>query len=153
MSQNKRGPLYVSADEIDGPSEEEAPQAPLGVGSTIWIFDENHRVYAEPPKKGNLWPSVAPIWRKHWRPTVIMGETSRSWIMGPYSYSRRIGKKELREGKVFGVLTSEADVDAACFVHDHAYKIGERVQRLSGGIQAAEVLRQIARLVGYEVPS
>jgi hypothetical protein len=125
----------------------------LAIGSTVWIFDPDRRVYAEKPKKGNLWYSGAPIWREHWRPCVIMGETRVSWLVGHTkddTYPRKINKRDLAAGKAHGVLTSEADLDAACYVHEHAHKIGERVQRISGGLAAAETLRKIAALVGYE---
>jgi hypothetical protein len=54
-----------------------------------------------------------------------------------------------------GVLTSEADVDAACYVQKHASPVAERVMRIptassGAGAKAAEVLKQIAFLVGYE---
>lgn len=122
---------------------------PLAVGSTLWIFDENRRVYAKeklPP--GKLWPSGPPIWREHWRLTVIVGETRVSWILG-HDQGRKISKRDLAAGTVRGVLTSERDLDAACYVNEHAHKIAERVERLVGGEQAAAVLRQIAALVGY----
>jgi hypothetical protein len=123
-------------------------QPAFGVGSTVWVFDENRRVY--PPEKmspGQLWPSRAPIWREHWRPTVIKGETRVSWIL---ENGRKLSKRDLAGDKVRGVLTSEADLDAACYVHKHANKISDRVGRLSGGLKAAAVLRQIAALVEYD---
>ena len=124
---------------------------PLAVGSTLWIFDQNRRVYAKeklPP--GKLWPSGPPIWREHWRPCVITGETRVSWVVdGHPSTAGKISKRDLAAGTLRGVLTSEADLDAACYVNEHAHKIAERVQRLAGGEQAAAVLRQIATLVGY----
>lgn len=122
--------------------------ATIGVGSTVWVFDENRRVYPKeklPP--GKLWPSGPPIWREHWRPTAIKGETRVSWIL---ENGRKVNKRDLADGKVRGVLTSEADLDAACYVNQHAREVGERVQRLAGGQKAAEVLRQIAALVGYD---
>jgi hypothetical protein len=119
----------------------------LGVGSTIWVFDENRRRYPGPVKPGHLWPSGPPIWREHWRTTAIKGETRVSWIL---ENGRKISKRDLVAGKVRGVLTSEADLDAACYVNEHAHAISERVRRLAGGQKAAEVLRQIAALVGYD---
>lgn len=120
-------------------------QPAFGVGSTVWIFDESRCVYHCGPD-GRL--SIGPIWREHWRPVTITGETRVSWIVGPYG--RKVGKRDLAAGKVSGVITSEADLDAACYVHEHAGKIGDRVMRISGGRQAAGVLRQIAALVGYD---
>jgi len=127
----------------------------IGIGSTIWIFDQNRRVYSkEPLKKGQLWPSGPPIWREHWRPCQITGETSRSWLVGPGRTDvRKISKRDLAAGEVRGVLTSEAELDAACFVQEHAREIGERVRQLSAekaAMKTADVLKQIARLIGYE---
>jgi hypothetical protein len=113
----------------------------VGVGSTIWLFDENRRVYASQPLG-------RPIWREHWRSCVIVGETRVSWILG-HSHGRKISKRDLAAGTVRGVLTNEADLDAACYVNEHAHAVSERVRRLAGGRKAAEVLRQIAALVGY----
>jgi hypothetical protein len=126
--------------------------AELAIGSTVWIFDAERRVYAkEKMSPGKLWYSGAPIWREHWRPTAIVGETRVSWILG-YDRGRKISKRDLAAGTVRGALTSEADLDAACYVNDHAHKIADRVQRISGGLAAAETLRKIATLVGYEEP-
>lgn len=125
---------------------------PLAVGSTLWIFDANRRVYPKeklPP--GKLWSSGPPIWREHWMPKVIVGETRVSWILG-HDQGRKISKRDLAAGKVRGVLTSERDLDAACYVNEHAHAVADRVSRLSGGEQAAEVLRQIAALVIPKMP-
>ena len=124
--------------------------AELAIGSTVWIFDAERRVYAkEKMSPGKLWYSGAPIWREHWRPTAIVGETRVSWILG-HDQGKKISKRDLAAGTVRGALTSEADLDAACYVHEHASKIGDRVGRISGGQKAAEALRQIAALVGYD---
>jgi hypothetical protein len=126
--------------------------AELAIGSTVWIFDAERRVYAkEKMSPGKLWYSGAPIWREHWRPTAIVGETRVSWILG-HDRGQKISKRDLAAGTVRGALTSEADLDAACYVNDHAHKIADRVQRISGGLAAAETLRKIATLVGYEEP-
>ena len=121
----------------------------LKVGSPIWIFDSNHRVY---PRDGSMHSS--PIWREHWRKHVIVGETRVSWLVGVTpndAWPTKINKRNLANGALArAALASKADVDAECFVHDHAYMIGQSVQRLSGGISAAETLRKIAALVGYE---
>jgi len=127
---------------------------PFGVGSSVWVFNENRRVYAKGLGDGHLWSSSAPIWREHWEPLLVVGETRVSWIIGHSlkypDVERKISKRDLADGKVIGVLTSAADLDAACFVHDHGRKIADRVARISGGRKAAETLRQIAALVGYE---
>jgi hypothetical protein len=119
----------------------------VGVGSTVWLFDENRRVYPDGPDGRRSFGSRL-IWREHWRPTKIVGETRVSWILG-HSHGRKISKRDLAAGTVRGVLTNEADLDAACYVNEHAHAVSERVRRLAGGRKAAEVLRRIAALVGY----
>jgi hypothetical protein len=139
--------------------QKQKPPDTFGVGSKVWVFDLNHRVYADKKiAKGQLWYSGAPIWREHWVPKVITGETSRSWLVSTYEGDRfptKLSKAELANGTLHGVLTSQADVDAACYVNKHAFSIAERVQRLptigpGAGVKTAEVLKQIAVLVGYE---
>jgi hypothetical protein len=143
-----------AARAAEGGGEVEVTGVELAIGSTVWIFDPDRRVYSDKKlAKGQLWYSGAPIWREHWRPCVIMGETRVSWLVGHTkddTYPRKISKRDLAAGTVRGVLTSEADLDAACYVQEHVYKIAERVQRISGGLAAAETLRKIAALVGYE---
>jgi len=125
---------------------------PLAVGSTLWIFDENRRVYPKEKLPNGQMCSFGPIWREHWQATVITGETRVSWLVrGPNSRAGKISKRDLAAGTMRGVLSSERDLDAACVVQQHAYKIGQRVQRMAGGVAAEHVLRQIAALVGYEL--
>ena len=128
------------------------PESPvLAVGSTLWVFDENRRVYpARPDGRQRL--AAVPIWREHWRPRKITGETRVSWLLAAYdgdSHPQKISKRDLAAGMVRGVRRSERDLDAACFVNEHARKIGEQVQRLSGGEPEERVLREIAQLIGY----
>ncbi len=53
--------------------------APLGIGSPIWFFDQNRRVYQK-DERGHSFG--APIWREHWGRLEIIGETPRSWCLG-----------------------------------------------------------------------
>ncbi len=50
----------------------------LGIGSTVWIFDENHRVYV---KGAGHFSAGHLIYREHWRPTNITSETRVSWVL------------------------------------------------------------------------
>lgn len=103
------------------------------IGSTIWIFDINRRVYRKDT-------SGHPIWREHWRPEVIAGETSRSWIT-------KLGKKVPKKGyDARSVAFSQEAIDRAAFIHDNAYRIGEAVGRL----EDHDLLQQIAALINYK---
>jgi hypothetical protein len=82
--------------------QKQKPPDTFGVGSKVWIFDLNNRVYADKKiAKGQLWYSGAPIWREHWVPKVITGETSRSWLVSSHEGDRlptKLSKAELAKG-------------------------------------------------------
>ena len=104
----------------------------LAVGSTIWVFDGNRRIYAKDGRGG-------PIYREHWRPAKITSETSRSWITD-------WGQKVPKKGERPGVCFTEKEVDEKSWVEDNHYKISDAVNR----VRDHETLRAIAKLVGYE---
>ena len=110
---------------------------PLGIGSTIWKFDSNYRVY-----KSNASISSSASYREQWRPVVITGETSRSWIIG----GRNNAKCPKKGG--YGWALSEKEVYDDVWLKENRYKI---MQRLNfGSNQSVEVFRKIAELIGYE---
>ena len=43
----------------------------VSVGSTVWVFDVNRRVYRE-RKPGETYAGGGPIWREHWAPRKIV---------------------------------------------------------------------------------
>lgn len=106
----------------------------LGIGSTIWLFDNNRRIYPEPRGEHN----GGPIYREHWRPVTIEGETARSWVTSWY------GKKVPKRGPRQGVAFTDAEVDADVWAHDHRYKIVRMVE-----LCEVETLKAIAQAVGY----
>jgi hypothetical protein len=110
------------------------------IGSTVYVFDINRRVY--PPKPpGKSYSSSGPIWREHWVPQQIVGETSRSWIT---NHDRKIPKR----GEAHGVAFDKADVDRAAWVHDNVHKIADKVTRCKD----FDVLVRVAAAVGYIAP-
>ena len=111
----------------------------LKVGDSIWCFDINRRKYA-PPEPGCRYPTGGPIYREHWRQVEITGETSRSWVT-------LYGKCPKRGGH--GWALTEAEVDDDVWAHDHRYKISNRICHRYD--VPASVLREIAKLIGYEV--
>jgi hypothetical protein len=105
----------------------------------VWVFDVNNRVY---PKKEPGQLSAGPIYRKHWVKREIIGETSRSWLIGPAWGPVKIPKKGARPS---AFLFSQDAVDDDVWMHDHRYKIERMILTLS-----PEKLRQVATIVGYK---
>lgn len=105
----------------------------------VWIFDSNHRVYAD----NRI--SSAPIWRRHWVRHEITGETSRSWLVGPDWARRKIPKNPERQNRRM-IAWSEAEIDALTWAHEHRYRIVRAVEHLEN----PALLRQVADLVGYQ---
>lgn len=103
-------------------------EKPLGIGSRIWIFDVNTRVY--PQKDGQSFG--APIWRSHWVEWFIVGETKVSWLISrikadiPDDRTPKVPKK----GATDRVVCSEAELDELAWVHDNHRRIGENLRRL-----------------------
>jgi hypothetical protein len=119
------------------------------VGDIVWVFNQNRRVYRQENGRsvGGL------IFRDHFIPEKIVGETERSWLVGRPERPIKIPKKgdavrysaSTAYGRTTVYMTQEA-VNAACFAHDHRWKIGKAVE----ACMDVAVLRQIAALVGYK---
>ena len=106
----------------------------LKIGSIIWRFDENRRVYTHPTTLGG----GRLIYREHWRPVEVVGETSRSWDTG---WAGKVPKKGPHPGWAF----TEQEVEDNCWVHDHRCGISSTVNRCKD----AATLRQVAAVIGY----
>jgi hypothetical protein len=104
----------------------------------VWVFDENRRVYPV-TAPGEI--SGSPIYREHWAKHLIIGETTRSWLIDPWE---RV-KIPKRDADPRRFLFSEKDVDDNVWVNDHRYRIQQLIPTLS-----PEKLRQVAELIGYE---
>lgn len=61
------------------------------IGTTFYFFDENRRHY-ERDKNGRSVGGA--IFSKKFRPIVVYGETSRSWLAGPEWHPHKIPKKD-----------------------------------------------------------
>ena len=101
----------------------------LGIGSTIWRFDENHRIYKD--------KHSGPDYRSYWLECKITGETSRSWVVGPYG-------KCPKKGEHFGWAFSAEEVDDDVWAKDERRHIISCVERCG-----VATLRAVAALVGY----
>lgn len=114
---------------------------PIGVGSTVWVFNENHRVYAQGGRAGD-----GPLWREHWRPLTITGETRVSWIAGKGYGVVKVPKKN-PDPRVFAF--SEAEIDKRAWVVQNIHRISGKLQFVTD----YDVLRKVADLIGYSEPS
>lgn len=85
---------------------------------SCWIFDINRRTYARDAEGKSI--GGGPIWREHWRPTEIVGETSRSWVSS-------LGKKIPKTGGC-GICFSERELDEACWINENRYKLGDKIR-------------------------
>jgi hypothetical protein len=118
----------------------------LKVGDKLWFYDENRRRY---DKDGRH-----PIWRDHWVERVIVGETSRSWMVwlvgteaswSPLLASK-LPKAAFRDGRAPRLWArSVAEIERQEWVRTHRYPIQSKVAYC----EDYDVLVQIAKLVGY----
>lgn len=106
------------------------------IGQTVWRFDINRRVYKDPVTGEE---SRGPIWRYHWEPDVIVGETRVSWVT---KYGWKLPKKGAHPRQW---AFSEQEIADRAWVVEHAYKIAAQV----GKITNPACLRQVAELIGY----
>lgn len=118
----------------------------ISLGSTVWRFDRNHRVYARDASGTATGPA---IFREYFRPTTISGQTTKSWVTtGGLKIPKAGG--DVREcaggayGKIAVYMTQEA-VDAECWRQVHRWRLAKKVEECND----VALLKQIAALVGY----
>jgi hypothetical protein len=108
------------------------------VGDRIWWFNINRRRYLD--------RHSGPIWRYHWEPCVIVGETRVSWLVG-YDHSSRTHHKCPKKGYDPRIWAfSEAEIDEQEWVQDHRSKIANEVHRCSDPAK----LRKIAEILEWK---
>ena len=116
----------------------------LKVGSTIWQHDEN----AGRGRHEDL--TQAERLRLKFVENTIFGETSRSWLVGKWSANIKVNKKDFTYVHWGGgrnrMFISPKEVDDYIFLHAHGHRIAKAVQD-SGDV---ELLREVARVIGYE---
>jgi hypothetical protein len=115
------------------------------IGDQVWLFNGNHRVYPR-DAQGKPVPG-GPVFREHFRPYQIIGETRTSWCLDRGEHYR-IDKKTLRLRKpeasgYYGlspiVYFSIQEVDDACWVNDNRNRISELV-RLCNNVAALRTI-------------
>lgn len=95
------------------------------IGMKVWRFDQNRRVYR---RDANGRAVGGPIWREHWEPLEIIGETSRSWLIGRPGWKPHAADKCAKAKWPGPYATSEDDIDRAAFVEGR-HALAERVHR------------------------
>lgn len=121
--------------------------ARLALGNALWHFDINHRVY-KPAPDGQSRYTGGPIYREHYTPRIIVGETKRSWLVeGGGRSTAKVSKVDLtsaREHAASGFFTTEA-MEADIWLHEHKHEILRQLQMS----RDAFLFKQIAGLIGY----
>jgi hypothetical protein len=109
----------------------------IGIGSKLWRFDQNRRFYAPPENKGGFGKL---IWREHWVPMVVCGETRVSWLVGyaPSAINRhrtpsvthKLPKAEFRNGGCpRDWALSEEHLDELAWAEENRCRLSDLVQR------------------------
>ncbi len=101
----------------------------LQIGSTVWKFDQNYRVYND--------GEPGPVYREHFRPHKIIDETSRSWVLDNYKRTK-VNKKSLA-----GVYVFQEEIDQQCWIKDNLYRIVTAVRQC----RKYDTLRQVEAIV------
>lgn len=86
----------------------------LYIGAPVWIYDSEDA-------NGNRYGGL--IEREYWKQDKVVGETSRSWIIGEW---RQI--KLPKKGPCNGYAFSQAEVDQLSYVRENRYRISEFVR-------------------------
>ncbi len=109
----------------------------LQIGSTVFIFDENRRVYIR-NQKGGLLSSGGPVYRDHFVQTTITGETPRKWKT---AYHREAFKKNPFETGFY----TEEQVNQLCWAKEHHPRIRDELLNAT-----YDQLQQIAKILNYK---
>lgn len=117
----------------------------LGIGSTVWVFDQNRREYR---RDANGRSFGGPIRLEQWREQTITGENRASWIL---SGGRKMAKRQIPPLRInaddYGaprVLLSRQEVEEEAWAYDNRNAISDLVRDAEFA-----TLRKIADLIGY----
>lgn len=114
------------------------------IGDILYRFDGNYRVYPK-REEGGL-PRGGPIYREHFRPSAIIGETRLSWVIdGDYKVSKRDmscpAAKQCGGRGIFTLQEMEDDI----WSHEHRHKIGRLIEMCD-----IDKLKKVAELLEYK---
>ncbi len=113
----------------------------IKIGDTLYRFDENRRVYERGPD-GRTSINSKLIYRGHFAPITVIGETSRSWICGNEYFQI----KRPKSGRGNSLIFTEDEMEQRIYIKENAHKIVWRVQCL----EDANKLKAIAEIVNYK---
>ena len=108
----------------------------LSVGATVWKHDPYFRRYDRNRE------ATQP--RERFRPHIIMGETTRSWIVGHAWEGKKFPKNCANTKMRRGYLISEQEVDDMIWSSEHRYRVARAVEYTD-----IPTLRKIAAMIGY----
>jgi hypothetical protein len=120
----------------------------IEIGSVVFEFDQNRRVYADPEtgekaQNSRYDRSAIRQWSGHWRRTTVVNENRSSWVLGT---GTKVPKRPTEKRPIPGhVALSVAEVeDAAILASSHV--VSDAVREAD-----AETLRRVAELVGVDL--
>jgi hypothetical protein len=120
----------------------------MKIGDIVYVFDSNHRVYPE-KKPGEGYSHSGPIYKEHFRPHRIIGETSSSWLVGfehdgYQDLNNRYVTKHSKKEPHNGLYTAE-QIDEQVYIHENAHKIQDAMRNVDYA-----TLKKIAELINYK---
>lgn len=114
----------------------------------VWVYDDNRRIYSD-----NSYSGGKIIWREHWHEQRIVSETTKSWVTNckvKIPKGHRHSNRTKWSRHMFGVgvhyTFDYQDVLAAEWVVDNVHDISRTVN----DIRDPELLREVAKLIGYK---
>jgi hypothetical protein len=96
----------------------------MKINDIIYYFDENYRVYEIDGVRQN-----SPVYEKHFRPLVVINETSKEWILDWGTINKRSNLLKLRNNNSRITYYTEQDKLDDIYIHENGYKISKTVDR------------------------
>jgi hypothetical protein len=117
------------------------------VGDEVYLFSENARVYTK-AAPGEKWTGSKIIFRGYFVKYKIVGETSRSWLIGcewkptKYPKNRKVENPHWWAGRFY----TQEEVDEACWLETNRQALADTVKFC---LDIAK-LKEVAEIVGFE---
>jgi hypothetical protein len=120
----------------------------MKIGDKLWSFDGNRRHYAGKGLSARI------IYREHFYPVEIIGETSRSWVIGCEGSKNEIFKvpksdpsrEKHGEFSMRPMLFTEQAVNDECWCQENRHKIVRKIEQEND----TTILRRVAEIIGFE---
>jgi hypothetical protein len=112
----------------------------LQIGDSVWIKDENNRVYVD----DNGVKHLSPILRKKFVEWFIVGETRISWEISKSPKSTWVKPVKVKKALVNKTFfTSEEEVEKTCWVETNRF----RISRMVGDSKDFDKLKEIEKIL------